>query len=123
YVHWGRMKRVENIDAYLRTVLVHRWIDERRGRWSRVRLVDAVPADAGCENPHPDVDEALDVRAALARLSPRQRPVLVLRFLCDMSVADTAATLRCSPGTVKSQTSVALDAMRRHLATNRTELS
>jgi RNA polymerase sigma-70 factor (sigma-E family) len=123
YVGWDRVRRADNPDAYLRTVLVHRWLDERRRRWSTVWLVDAVPDRAADPAHHqPDVDEALDVRAALARLAPRQRAVLVLRFFCDMSVEDTAAALRCSAGTVKSQTSVALAAMRRHLASTRTEL-
>jgi RNA polymerase sigma-70 factor (sigma-E family) len=122
FVQWERVRRADNPDAYLRTVLVHRWLDERRRRWSTVWLVDTVP-DGGSDTAyHPDVDQALDVRAALARLAPRQRAVLVLRFFCDMSVADTAVALRCSPGTVKSQTSVALEAMRRHLASTGTEL-
>jgi RNA polymerase sigma-70 factor (sigma-E family) len=122
YVHWGRVRRADNPDAYLHTVLVHRFIDDRRGRWSGVALVETVPERAEPSGAQPaDVDQALDVRAALARLAPRQRAVLVLRFLCDMSVADTATALGCSIGTVKSQTSVALEAMRRQLATNRTE--
>ena len=58
----------------------------------------------------------LDLRVALARLAPRQRAALVLRFLCDMSVEDTAAALNCSTGTVKSQTADGLVMMRRLLA-------
>ncbi len=119
YVHWGRVRRADNPDAYVRTILVHRWLDERRGRWSSVRLVDAVPEPTVPQTA--DVDGALDVRAALARLTPKQRAVLVLRFFCDMSVEETAAAMSCSTGTVKSQTSVALDAMRRHLTATRTE--
>lgn len=121
YVHWGRVRGAENPDAYLHTVLVHRFIDERRGRWSSVQLVEDPPPRLA-PAPSPDLDEALDVRVALSRLAPRQRAVLVLRFLCDMSVADTASALGCSEGTVKSQTSVALDAMRRLLATTGRDL-
>ena len=119
YVQWARVRRADNADAYVRTILVHRWLDERRARWSTVRLVDAVPERAAA--PPSDPDGALDLRAALTRLTPRQRAVLVLRFFCDMSVADTAIALGCTTGTVKSQTSAALDAMRRHLASTRTE--
>ena len=110
YAKWGTARRADNLDAYIRTVLVHRWIDEQRGRWARVRLVNDLPdrpAPSG-----PDLAEAVVVRAALAQLPPRQRAVLVLRFLCDMSVEEAAAALRCSTGTVKSQTHDALRAMR-----------
>jgi RNA polymerase sigma factor (sigma-70 family) len=55
------------------------------------------------------------VRGALARLAPRQRAVLVLRFFCDLSVADTATALHCSTGNVKSQAARGLAAMRKLL--------
>jgi DNA-directed RNA polymerase specialized sigma24 family protein len=57
----------------------------------------------------------LDLRAAVAALPPRQRATLVLRFYCDLSVDQAAQILGCSPGTVKSQTARALEAVRRAL--------
>jgi RNA polymerase sigma factor (sigma-70 family) len=53
------------------------------------------------------------LRRAIAALPPRQRAVVVLRFLADLSEADAARTLGCTAGTVKSQTSRALTSLRR----------
>jgi hypothetical protein len=53
---------------------------------------------------------------ALAQVPVRQRATLVLRFFEDLSVEETAAMLGVSVGTVKSQTSRGLDALRAALS-------
>lgn len=52
------------------------------------------------------------VRAALARLSPEQRAVIVLRYYLDLSEDEMARRLDTAPGTIKSR----LHAARRRLA-------
>ncbi|MFE7194284.1 SigE family RNA polymerase sigma factor [Kitasatospora sp. NPDC057541] len=115
YVRWGRMSKVENIDGYVRTVLVNTFLAEQRspwGRWSARRREDTLPERAVSG---PDLDVSVDLRTALTALPPRQRAAVVLRYYCDLTVEQTAAAMACSTGNVKSQTSRGLDALRRHL--------
>jgi RNA polymerase sigma-70 factor (sigma-E family) len=116
YVRWRRISEVEHLDQYVRTMLVRAFVDDRRGAWTRIGLVPDVP-----DRPDPRAgvaDRATDavaVRAALAQVPPRQRAVLILRFLCDMPVEEVAEALQCSAGTVKSQTARGLATLRRTL--------
>jgi RNA polymerase sigma-70 factor (ECF subfamily) len=55
------------------------------------------------------------VRAALALLPDRDREVLVLRYLEDLSTADTAAVLGVGEGAVKMRLVRALQRLRDHL--------
>ena len=56
--------------------------------------------------------EHLDLWTEIRRLPPRMRATLVLRYVEDLSEADTAAELGCSVGSVKSQTHHALKRLR-----------
>lgn len=70
-----------------------------------------------------DLDTAIDLRRALAAVPPRQRATLVLRFHCDLDVEQTARTLGCSTGTVKSQTARGLATLRSILGAQDSRLS
>ena len=113
FTHWQRAARMDNIDAYVRTILVRAYLSERRSPWFRRVLLPGAQADraAACADP----DAVLDVREALAAIPPRQRATLVLRFYCDLDVEQATVVLGCSAGTVKSQTSKGLAALRRML--------
>jgi RNA polymerase sigma-70 factor (sigma-E family) len=124
YVVWSRASRADNIDAYVRAMLVRRFLDERRTGWARrVTLVDSSLTPELAARAESDPATRLDVRAALATLPPRQRAVIVLRFLHDMSVEQTAEALGCSTGTVKSQTARAITTLRRRLGADTPERS
>lgn len=114
---WRKIRDRGALDAYVRRTLVRAAIDESRRPWRRERFVDELP-----ENAQPgdggsgELGEAVANRAALLdglrRVPPRQRAVLVLRFLEGLDVSATADALKCSEGTVKSQTSRGLTALR-----------
>jgi RNA polymerase sigma-70 factor (sigma-E family) len=112
YARWPRISQVDNVDAYVHTMLVRAFLDEKRRGWWRVGLFAAAPDRAA---PPPQIEEQAVLRAALAEVAPRQQAVLVLRFLCDLPIAEVAEILGCTPGTVKSQTSHGLNRLRQIL--------
>jgi RNA polymerase sigma factor (sigma-70 family) len=101
YLRWHKADEIAHLDRYARTVLLREFITERRLAWFRVKLV-ADHADRP-QTPPGDTDARLMLQAALAKLPRRQRAVLVLRFLCDLSVEETAAEMGCSVGTPKDR--------------------
>mgnify|MGYP003514030068 CR=1 FL=1 len=116
YSVWSRVASRGEPDAYARRVVVNLLTDHRRRPARRETPTQTLPDTA-----RDDLDPAHaggrdDVLRALAAVPPRQRAVLVLRFWEDLSVEETAALLGCSTGTVKSQTSRGLDALRAALA-------
>lgn len=114
YVHWRSASRADNLDAYVRTILVREFLGTRRSGWaSRVDLSAGPPVDRAVRDADPAT--RLVVRDALATVAPRQRAALVLRYYCDLSVEETAEVMGCSTGTVKSQTARGLESLRRAL--------
>jgi len=113
YVHWGQVRAASHTDAYARAVLVREFIHDRRSSWVKRVSLSGQLADRPASSA--DLDAALDLRAAVAGLPARQRATLVLRFYCDLNIDQAAEILGCSPGTVKSNTARALDAVRRAL--------
>jgi len=110
---WERLVTDGHPEAYVRRILVNEhvsWWRRHRGR----EVLAAEPAQLVPGQPSADDDAAtrLTVRAALALLTPKQRAVLVLRCFDDLTEVETAATLGCAVGTVKSQTRHALSRLR-----------
>jgi RNA polymerase sigma-70 factor (sigma-E family) len=110
---WRKVSAGDNPEGYVRQVM----LNEVRSRWRRRRR--------GVEHPVGEMADSVDryemeaeaadrsvLAAALRQLTPKQRAVLYLRFYEDMSEAQTAKTLGCATGTVKSQTHDALAKLR-----------
>lgn len=101
YVRWPKLRDVTYLDQYVRTMLLRVFLDERRLPWSRTQLF-ADPPDTSTTAP-PGAEDRMVLRAALAKVPPRQRAVLVLRFLCDLPIDEVATMLGCSSGTPKGR--------------------
>ena len=114
WASWPRVSKHPAPKAWvLRTALnlrVSWW--RRRRREIPFFGADCVSSSASPEGMDPSL------MAALNRLSPRQREVVVLRLLLDLDTHSTAAVLGIAPGTVTAHLSRAADALQRDLAHN-----
>jgi RNA polymerase sigma-70 factor (sigma-E family) len=110
---WWLIRDRDNIDAYVRTAIVRGHLNLRLRLRQRESRVAEPPAPVVLDHTE-GTGRGIDIRRALASLPPRQRAVLALRYLDDLSEAQTAAALGCSIGTVKSQASKALASLREH---------
>jgi RNA polymerase sigma-70 factor (sigma-E family) len=116
FVSWKRAAAADNVDGFVHRILVRRYLDERRLRWSGVRLGPVPERAATADAAFDDRDELL---TALRSLPKGQRAVVVLRFLNDLSVEATAEALGCSVGNVKSQCARGLATLRDALGAER----
>jgi RNA polymerase sigma-70 factor (sigma-E family) len=109
FVHWKRVEASANPDAYVRKIVVNearqRW--RRRGDGHAVEVVHQTVEDGAHQRAVHD-----ELMAALRKLPARQRAAVVLRYFEQLSEAETAQTLGCSVGTVKSSTHRAVTALR-----------
>ncbi|WP_027346957.1 SigE family RNA polymerase sigma factor [Hamadaea tsunoensis] len=110
---FARWRRISEPEPYIRRMIYHDFVSDRRSRKRRPEVVVAEPPErsdfAGLES---EAALRLLMRDALLALPPRQRAVLVLRYFEDLSLAETAAALSCREGTVASQASRALAKLR-----------
>ncbi|GAA1590346.1 SigE family RNA polymerase sigma factor [Kribbella sancticallisti] len=115
YVRWNRIELGDPF-SYVRRAVVNQHLSWLRRRPWRERPVEAPgevrPGFMHVDDPAPGVQQRVTVEAALAALTRRERAVVVLRFIEDLSEAETAATLGVAIGTVKSTSSRALTKLR-----------
>lgn len=114
FVKRGRIRDADAIEAYVRKILVHAAIRRAREGWRLVELIEPAEQHSRSYGVH-GVADRLVVLTALRVLPPRQRAVVVLRYYDDLSEAQIAVALGCSPGAVKNHSSRALKTLRRLL--------
>lgn len=110
YRAWPRVRDSAGMDQYVRQILLRSWLDEQRKPWRRKENRDGVVPDRERFDTPEGISEVLV--GALAQLPAGQRAAVVLRFCQDLPISEVAAALRCSEGTVKSQTSRGLETLR-----------
>jgi RNA polymerase sigma-70 factor (sigma-E family) len=119
FVRWQRIARDGTPRAYSRTVLLRVFLDHRRRRSSHEVVRDELPeTPAGSDR----TDLRLTLIGALARLEPRDRAIVVLRYWEDLSVDTVADALGLSADTVRSRSMRSLTRLRDLLGTDRLQL-
>jgi RNA polymerase sigma-70 factor (sigma-E family) len=111
YRHWPRLRGDAQARSYARKAVVSVVIDAKRRRSSTEVPVDAVRDTVGPDDVQRSADRDLLTRC-LAQVPARQRACLVLRYYDDLPVAEVAAALGISEGTVKSQTARGLETLQ-----------
>jgi RNA polymerase sigma factor (sigma-70 family) len=113
---WRRVGPLPHRDAWVQRVAANVAVDLLRRRRPEA-LAASAPFD-----PQSATDERLRLAAEMGRLSKRQRDVLALRFLADMSEADVARTLGLTPGSVKTHSHRGLSRLRTVLSADDQEV-
>jgi RNA polymerase sigma-70 factor (sigma-E family) len=121
---WHRVAAMDHPVAYARRVLINLALDGAKRR--SLHRAELEPqgsqpevTDDSAARAFQQVDDLAEFRWALARLAPRERAVLVLRYWADLPVAEVAAALGCSAGTVKSTASRGAGRLAQILTENR----
>ena len=119
YVKWRQpLGRIENPAAYAHTVLTRTFISHRRRRGTGAEILSAELPEAASEDAMSAATTRLVLGQALDGLSRIDRAVVVLRYLEDLSVDETAGRLDISPGAVKNRSMRALQRLRDVVTTN-----
>ncbi|QZY28554.1 SigE family RNA polymerase sigma factor [Nocardioides coralli] len=111
YLAWDRVEQQGSIDGYLRRILVNENNSLWRRAWKRREVATEVMPDTAHHDVH-DGGAGRELWALVQTLPRKARAVVVLRYYEELSEAETAEALGISVGTVKSQASRALAALR-----------
>lgn len=123
----GSFRAEASFTSWLYRIVVNEWIDERR----RLKRLVYLPAEAFSRwttpSPNPRQQQERNEReeavlTAVARLDPKLRAVVLLRYLEDLSYEEVAEALGCSMGTVASRLSRAHARLKEWLGDYRYEV-
>jgi RNA polymerase sigma-70 factor (ECF subfamily) len=115
-VKWKRIRNYDDPAAWVRRVALNLVQDQRRHLMRRALLLvrlDGRPESQSVSSAPTDRDPRL--WAAVRELPSRQRTALALYYLADLKVAEVAAAMKISEGTVKRHLERAREALRTKL--------
>jgi RNA polymerase sigma-70 factor (sigma-E family) len=119
FASWRRVSSAGNPVGYARTTLTNVFLSHRRVRRNAEIPTGALPEEASYDVA---LEGRIDLAAALGRLAPTDRAVVVLRYWEDRTVAETAAQLGLSELAVRSRASRALVRLRPHITPTTKEI-
>ena len=116
--HWHQFDQRRDMALWLLSIAHNAFLDGRR-RDARLAVLEPqrlqAQQDAQASDPGVDVGLRLDLGAALARLAPEQREVLLMVSVEQFSYAECAEALGIPIGTVMSRVSRARSSLREWL--------
>ncbi|MCL3862490.1 sigma-70 family RNA polymerase sigma factor [Actinotalea sp. K2] len=101
FSHPRTLRSVPSAEQYVRRAIRTAFLDQARKDKTWRGKQHLFASDETARGPEQAVQSGMDVRAALAALSPRERACVVLRYFEDLPVADIAAELGIGQGAVK----------------------
>jgi RNA polymerase sigma-70 factor (sigma-E family) len=111
HARWDDIAPLDRPESYVRRMIVNEYLSWRR-KWARIIPIAAVADRPRVDDPTAQLGDRAQLVEQIAKLPPRQRAVLVMRYFGDLSDAEIAADLNCSAGTVRSHASRALASLR-----------
>jgi RNA polymerase sigma factor (sigma-70 family) len=112
----GRAKTsIAQAEGYVRRAIVNEAIDRGRRRQVAARHQAAIATPEWAPSHEHGVASQADLEKALATLTPRERAVVVLKYVDDLTVAQIGVALKLNDGTVKRYLHNAAEKLRGHI--------
>ncbi|HEX2233103.1 MAG TPA: RNA polymerase sigma factor [Thermoleophilaceae bacterium] len=106
---YPRLKRGDNLRAWLLRIAQRKAIDSHRARGRRARPSDSLPDTAA---PEQMADGEPELWAAVRELPPKQRTAVFCRSVLGMPYAELAGLLECSQDAARRNVHQGLKALR-----------
>jgi RNA polymerase sigma-70 factor (sigma-E family) len=113
WFHRKSLRSISALEGYTRTVMVNTSTQWWRRKWKGETPTEFLP-DSAAPSQYGVVEDRDRLLRALATLPRRTRAALLLRYFEDLSDAEIAQIMGCSPNTVKSSVSRGLAKLREH---------